>query len=138
MWKYNNTDELYHYGVPGMRWGHRKAQIMSVKNGKKKSKKIEDIIPSIKLKKEKKLTNEEIGNTWKEHNKICSISASKIRKMSEKEFDKYMDNLSDHQNKLKTAELSRTPKEDRDWVGKLMEVGFRDETADAMSKRFGY
>lgn len=24
MWEYNYTNELYHYGVPGMRWGHRK------------------------------------------------------------------------------------------------------------------
>jgi hypothetical protein len=24
MWQYNNTDELCHYGVLGMRWGHRK------------------------------------------------------------------------------------------------------------------
>lgn len=31
MWQYNYTDELYHYGVKGMRWGHRKQQKLEKK-----------------------------------------------------------------------------------------------------------
>lgn len=26
MWQYNYSDDLQHYGIPGMRWGHRKTR----------------------------------------------------------------------------------------------------------------
>lgn len=36
MWQYQNTDELYHHGVLGMRWGHRKANTSSSGGVKRK------------------------------------------------------------------------------------------------------
>jgi hypothetical protein len=42
MWEYNNLDELYHYGVPGMRWGHRKnSSVMKARKAYKQAAKAE-------------------------------------------------------------------------------------------------
>ena len=32
-----NNEELMHYGIPGMKWGHRKAQTTSSTNNKVRS-----------------------------------------------------------------------------------------------------
>lgn len=40
MWRYNYTDELCHYGIPGMRWGHRKSVKSAYKDYKNAKKEV--------------------------------------------------------------------------------------------------
>lgn len=42
MWEYRYSDELYHYGVKGMKWGVRKKQ--DHKSGRTSNKKKRDLI----------------------------------------------------------------------------------------------
>lgn len=63
MWEYNYTihsDELYHYGVPGMRWGVRRANRMLGSNSKYMKKAMKYDIKSAKQTKKAEKAHSEI------------------------------------------------------------------------------
>lgn len=74
MWEYNNLDELYHYGILGMRWGRRKARTSSA-----------DHVRTQKLKKKKlyQLSNNELkeyNNRKEMERKYKSFDGNMIKK----------------------------------------------------------
>lgn len=62
MWRYQTADEIYHHGVPGMRWGIRKMFSGSSKKGGPKRKPSQDYktVQKLRKKKLKELSNDEL------------------------------------------------------------------------------
>lgn len=67
MWKYNYTDELYHYGVLGMKWGRRKSRS---KIGK----------PTFGTKKPK------VDKRSEDHKNVAQIRKKKVNQMTNQEL----------------------------------------------------
>lgn len=66
MWEYNNSNELYHYGVLGMRWGRRKAKVnKSTRKPKRKMSEDAKEIAKIRKKRVSEMSNQELKDVNK-------------------------------------------------------------------------
>lgn len=97
MWTYNYSNELYHYGVLGMKWGIRRAKYYKSRAGKIAAKSFKYDIKSERLAKkaEKIHSQEDLGSANRAANKSAkyAIKADKLRKKALKTDNDFEKNL---------------------------------------------
>ena len=101
MWKYNYSNELMHYGILGMKWGHRKAQSTSAAYNKMRNAKSAYKTSKSAYKtaiKESKKAYRKMHNRSANH-PIATNFTKKGRAKYEKAFDDYYDAEKNKRNK---------------------------------------
>lgn len=93
MWEYIYTDELYHYGVIGMKWGVRRSSYKTSQNERLRTKATKYDVKSAKARKksEKIHANEDLGRANKAAKKAANyrIKSAKLQKKALTETNEF-------------------------------------------------
>lgn len=111
MWEYNYSNELYHYGVKGMKWGVRKDKYVTVRQAVKNAKKAGKQARKESLAADKENLKGQLGG-WRKAVK----NGSKAYKQAQKEsfardnaYNKELRNKNKSEDYLRARELQKKP-----------------------------
>ncbi len=134
MWQYNYTKELYHYGVPGMRWGIRRGNRASSSSKKQSSEKNTESSESKKQTRGKtaiKIGAAAVGTA------LAVYGAKKVHDLVRDKNTAIR--ISKEYERLITSGLSRgySPTKDADFLRQLGEAARDRARSSAKSDSFG-
>lgn len=90
MWKYNDVypNEIYHYGIPGMRWGHRKKYGYNIENKSPNKKDFNALLREQKL---NNLDPKQYKKDAKQEYKI-KLKLGESKELAKKEYKELLQN----------------------------------------------